>query len=96
MSLKMYPSLDAFKADVGSHMLLPAIIGCIFNAEAGLAFPEEMGKTTKLELTSNSSRAATTSSQGSWSKPSSMERASVHATDAGQTPWQGMHWLQER
>ena len=32
-------------------MSLPAIIACIFTAKAGLAFPEEMGKTTKLELT---------------------------------------------
>jgi hypothetical protein len=32
-------------------MSLPSVISCIFSAEAGLAFPEQMGKTTKLELT---------------------------------------------
>ena len=54
-----YPSLAEFKSSVcvtlkegsKSSMSLPLVIEQIFNAQPGRAFPEEMGKTTKIELT---------------------------------------------
>ena len=54
-----YPSLAEFKSCVcvtlkeGSSniMSLPLVIAQIFNAQPGCAFPEEVGKQTKIELT---------------------------------------------
>ena len=53
-----YPSLSEFKSSVcvtindsSSNMSLPLVIAQIFNAQPGCAFPEDMGKQTKIELT---------------------------------------------
>lgn len=49
-----YPSLAEFKSSVcgvGYNMSLTLVIEQIFNAQPGCAFPEEMGKQTKIELT---------------------------------------------
>ena len=60
-----YPSLAEFKSSVcatkedSSFMSLPLIIAQIFNAP-GCAFPEDMGKQTKLELTTVATHAAGT------------------------------------
>ena len=55
-----YPLLAEFKSSVcatikegSSNMSLPLIIEQIFNAQPGRAFPEEMGKQTKIDLTTS-------------------------------------------
>ena len=74
-----YPSLAEFKSSVcvtinangATNMSLPLVIEQIFNAQPGCAFPEEMGKQTKIELTTGRTHkpkghGAQTHGDGEW------------------------------